>query len=309
MAAPDPIAALLGRSPEAAPLPSLDAWRARHDDATRGAARPIDEAILGGFAADVPGFAFASGYRAAVRALAGGLAGPGLVTLSVTERGGAHPRAIEATLRPVDGGLELRGEKRWATLAPAADALLVVAREGEADDGRPRLAVVRVDARAPGVVIAPMPATPFAPEIPHAEVRLDGVRVAADARLPGDGWDAWVKPFRTVEDVHVHAAIAAWIVRVARRAGLPRDVVAELVAVVALARDLASRPPSDPATHVALGGAIALARRAIDAFEAESSRLDEATRSIWARDRALLAIAERARASRLARAFDRLGVG
>jgi len=70
--------------------------------------------------------------------------------------------------------------------------------------------VVKVDPRAPGVTLTEMPPPPFALEIGHAEVRLDTM-VSPEAVLPGDGYDAYLKPFRTVEDVHVHGARLGWM--------------------------------------------------------------------------------------------------
>ena len=49
-------------------------------------------------------------------------------------------------------------------------------------------------------------------EIPHAEVGLDRVRVEASAVLPGDGYADYVKPFRTIEDAHVHCALLGYLV-------------------------------------------------------------------------------------------------
>ena len=39
----------------------------------------------------------------------------------------------------------------------------------------------------------------FVPEISHAEVELDRVKVSDADVLPGDGYDDYLKPFRTIE--------------------------------------------------------------------------------------------------------------
>ena len=39
--------------------------------------------------------------------------------------------------------------------------------------------------------------------------------------LPGDGYDIYLKPFRTIEDIHVHAALIGYLVGVARRLEAP----------------------------------------------------------------------------------------
>src|SRR5262245_25603109 len=99
-------------------------------------------------------------------------------------------------------------------MASAAQSLLVVASTGNVD-GKNRLRVVRVPANAAGVRIEPAVA-PFVPEIAHARVTLDGVRVSAGDLLPGDGYDDYLKPFRTIEDLHVHGALLGYLIGVAR---------------------------------------------------------------------------------------------
>ena len=88
----------------------------------------VDRAAAGGFVADRIGFAFLAGYRAALPKL-----DPTLfrASLCASESGGAHPRAIKTRLRPRDGAFVLDGEKTFATLASAADTLLVVASRGK----------------------------------------------------------------------------------------------------------------------------------------------------------------------------------
>src|SRR5262249_56454595 len=102
----------------------------------------------------------------------------------------------ESRLVPrADGGFTLSGQKRWSTMAPVASVLLVAAHEGADESGRKRFKLVRVDARAAGVVIQRMPPTRFIPGIPPAEPQLNHVPVSADAVLPGDGYADYVKRF------------------------------------------------------------------------------------------------------------------
>ncbi|MCA9708944.1 MAG: acyl-CoA dehydrogenase family protein, partial [Myxococcales bacterium] len=186
-------------------------------------------AVTGGALADRLGLAFAAGYRSALLALTGEASH---AALCITEEGGAHPRAIRTRV-DVDGDTaSLTGTKAWSTLAGSARTLLVAASIGHEGD-RNRLRVVRVPADAEGVTLHAMPPTPFTPEIPHYRVELSGVRVPAEAILEGDGYDRVIKPFRTVEDVHVVAAAAAHVVAVGRRAGWPSGWLAEGFAIVA----------------------------------------------------------------------------
>src|SRR5689334_21507952 len=110
--------------------------------------RTIDRAIAAGLAADRLGRAFVGGYHAALSRLVGS-ARDAKLSLAATEKGGARPRDIRTTF--ANG--KLNGEKTFATLASAADEILVVASIGESD-GKNNLVLVRVTADAPGLTIA-----------------------------------------------------------------------------------------------------------------------------------------------------------
>lgn len=250
---------------------------------------PIDRAIAAGHDADRLGYAFAAGYGAALETLVPGV--PPFTSLCATEEGGAHPRAIATTLR--DG--RLVGKKKWATAAATARLLLVVASIGERD-GKNRLVVVKVDPRAPGVTMTEMPPPPFAPEIGHASVTLD-TAVTDDQVLPGDGYDAYLKPFRTIEDIHVHGAVLGWMLGLGERHRWPPELIERLLAATATMRQLAAAPASAPTTHLALAGAIAAARELVE--RAPWDTLDPEALARWRRDRPLLEVAGKARAARL----------
>ncbi|HUQ06996.1 MAG TPA: acyl-CoA dehydrogenase family protein [Kofleriaceae bacterium] len=258
--------------------------------------RPIDRAVRGGYDADRVGAAFVAGYSGALRTLVPGA--PMRTSLCATESGGAHPKAIQTRL---DADGRLVGHKRWSTYATEAELLLVVATIGVDDAGRNRLKLVRVAPGAPGVTITPMPPPPFAPEVAHAEVVLD-TRVSPGDILPGDGYTEYLKPFRTIEDIHVHGAMLGWMLGLAARHGWPRELAERLLAAVAALRTLAAAPPLAPATHLALAGAIATTRELVE--RAPWSTLDPDAHARWQRDRPLLEVAGKARAARLEAAWQ-----
>jgi alkylation response protein AidB-like acyl-CoA dehydrogenase len=255
----------------------------------------VERAVIGGARADRVGFAFAIGYSAALEALAG----EGSAAFCVTEDGGNHPRAIATRL--VDG--RVTGTKTWATLADHAAHLLVVASEGIDDAGRPRLRVVRIRRDAPGVTLAASAAT-FVPEIAHARVTLDGV---AGELLPGDGYADYVKPFRTVEDIHVHAALIGYLIGAAREREFARGLIERLAMGAAALVALGAADPKSPATHVALAGAIAATSALIGELEAAWADVPDEEWERWQRDRAILKVAGRARGERSSRAWEALG--
>src|SRR5690606_1669314 len=134
------------------------------------------------------------------------------VAFCISEADGNSPKAIRSSLAPEGDGFVLSGEKRWSTLGPAAGLLLVAAREPVAPDvARPSIRLVRGPAGAPRREFRPMPEADFTPEAPDARTRLERVRIAPGAILPGDAYDRFVKPFRTIEDVLVTAAELAYL--------------------------------------------------------------------------------------------------
>lgn len=304
--------ALLSRLLRDVPSPihasDVSAWWQRFAETRPDLARPIDHAVIAGFFADRVGFAFAGGYQAALRSLVPSLPDGAIVSFCATERGGNQPRAIETRLAPAAGGFTLTGAKRWSTMGPLASVLLVVASEGTDATGRNRLRLAQIDAAAPGVKIGSMPPTALAPEVPHAAIELDRVVVDAAALLPGDGYARYVRPFRTVEDIHIHGALLGYLLSVARRYGWRQDSVERLAASVAATRALAALDPAAAEVHVALAGLLAQDARLIADLAPSWSSVDAAERERWQRDSALFgSVAGAVRERRRQRAWEALG--
>ncbi|MBL8681093.1 MAG: acyl-CoA dehydrogenase family protein [Myxococcales bacterium] len=298
--------AALARSIDHPTYATVDAfWRA-HVDRSQHHPLPFDRAVLGGLFADTVGQAFTAGYRAALQALFDTLSPSDAASFCVTERGGGHPRAIETTLENAQDDRALTGEKTWISLADGVVHLLVVAREGTHDDGRPKLRIVHVDSSRAGVTVTPMSIGAMVPDVLHGSVRFDRVRVADSELLAGDGYARYVKPFRTVEDVHVFGALLGYLVAVARSSEWPPSVLARLASSIATLRALAVEPPDDPVVHVALDGALSTAKALVSELDLlwESAAPD--ARDRWNRDRVLLSVAQRARDARTTRALEAL---
>lgn len=287
---------------------TVDAWWPRLLSSAAPFESTLDRAVAGGFAADRLGWAFAAGYHHALRALVPSLPPGDPAALAATEEGGGHPRAMATTLRPTAGGeWSLSGTKRFVTLGRRARSLLVIASVGADASGRNALRLVRLTADAPGITLDPLPETPFAPEIEHAQAVFSEVRVTGSDLLPGDGYDRYLKPFRTLEDLHVIGAGLGHLLAAARRRAWPEALREELLSTIAALRSLSTEPPSGAATHVALAGAFRSVARIIteadERYAAEAD--DEAAR--WVRDRALLRVAERVREQRRVAAWRALG--
>jgi len=273
------------------PPATLEAYWAATASARDRFERPVERALVSALQADRLAHAFASGYQAALCFMFPLLARHARAALCATEAGGGHPRELKTALK--DG--RLSGTKTFVTGAPLAEQLFVVASIGERD-GKNQLRVARIEPGAAGVSLSAMPELPFVPELPHAEVTFTAA--AAAEVLEGDGWERYLKPFRTIEDVHVHAALLGYLVSLGRRSGWPLE---RLAACCVTASALAARAPSDPATHVALAGLIAETRALLEALD--FSAVPQPERERWERDKPLLDVAGRVRQKRLEKAL------
>jgi hypothetical protein len=281
---------------------TLRAWWDATDARRTAWSSPIDRALVGGACADRLGFAFAGGYTEALRALVPDT--DGITALCATEEGGNRPRAIQTSLVPgAPGRYLVTGRKKWATVASEASKLLVVASVGGDADGKNRLRVVRIPAAAPGVRIHASTVA-FVPEIPHAEIELDRVEVDEADVLPGDGYDAYLKPFRTIEDLHVHAALLGYLIGVARRHGFPHETIEPLLAVAVTTRALAQADVAAATTHVTIAGLLAVVSRLVADLEQRWSAAPDDEWARWQRDRVLLQVAGTARTARRERAWS-----
>src|SRR6185295_12162882 len=150
-------------------------WWQTHLHVASGSS-PAIAAVLGGFSADRLGYAFASGYTAALDRLLGGPTQRR--SLCATEARGAQPSQIECRLDlDAAGGGRLSGEKSFATLGHLADELVIVATVGRDAEGRNQLRVARIPSNREGVQFGEPVRPTFVPELPHAPLRLHDVRV------------------------------------------------------------------------------------------------------------------------------------
>lgn len=298
---------LFRASGDAASYSSIDEWWPRFQAARGDWPVAIDQAIAGGAMADRIGYAFAAGYQAALRRMDPELPTDRMASFSVTEEGGGHPRAVKSTLTPADGGgFRLDGDKKWATLSSGGGVVLAVASTGTDDQGRNRLRVARVGLERPGVEVIRMPPTPFSPEIPHCRLAFRGVQVRADEILDGDGYEQFVKPFRTIEDLHVGVAILAYLFSVAQQYGWPHEVREEMLSVIVAMRALGLSDPRSAAVHLALEGVARTRHAILERCAAHWDNVPAEVRERWQRDAVLTGVAGAARAKRTETAWAKL---
>lgn len=257
-------------------------------------AEPFALAVLGGRLAATPGLAFLAGYQAALRALWPS-APAGLGALCVTENRSTRPADLQTRL---DDG-RLNGCKDFVTAGAAADWLLVAARE-ESPGAKPQVALALLRPGTPGVRVEALPALKLMPDIGHACLHLHEARCE---RLAGDGWDDYVKPFRTIEDVHLLAALSAWHVGLGQDCGWPQDLQLRLLALLAGCAEVARLNPAESATHLLLAGLFAQQQALRPELDAAIAAGPEQWAQLWQRDQNLLTLAASARAKRLQQAL------
>ncbi|MHA6141196.1 acyl-CoA dehydrogenase middle domain-containing protein [Pseudomonas mohnii] len=259
-----------------------------------GAVTPFDLAVAGGRMMATPGLAFLVGYQAALRMLWPS-APLSLGALCATEQRSLRVADMQTRLHD----LRLSGRKDFVTAGDAADWLLIAARsEAPGDDPCLSLAVVYPD--EPGVRVEKLAPIPLMPDISHGRVFLDN---ALCELLAGDGWDAYVKPFRTLEDIYVLSAMTAWLYGVGQDSGWPQALQLRLLALLAGCAEVSRQAPNNPCGHVLLGGLFAQ-------FEGLKAEINQALAdgppqwaAMWQRDQAVMDLAAGARGKRLAKAL------
>lgn len=261
---------------------------------TLGNVTPFELAVAGGRRMATPGLAFLVGYQAALRMLWPS-APLSLGALCATEQRSLRPAEMQTRLRD----LRLSGRKDFVTAGDAADWLLVAARSEEPGE-TPRLSLAVVYPGEPGVKVEKLPTLPLMPDISHGRLHLDG---ALCELLAGDGWDAYVKPFRSLEDVYVLSAMTAWLYGIGQDSNWPQALQLRLLALLAGCAEASRQAPNNPAGHVLLGGLFAQ-------FEALAGEVDEALGNgpaewaqMWQQDKGVMQLAAGARAKRLAKAL------
>jgi len=267
---------------------------------------PVDRALAGGLAADRPSWAFAAGYQAAIHSLTDRAGAGEIAAVCITERGKPHPSRIGSQLTRDEENQSrwrLTGTKTFVSCADWADTLWIAASIGKDGQGRNRLRMAKVSSGSPGVALESLSPLAILPEIPHGRVRLKEVALGEEDLLPGDGYLAAMKPFRTLEDLHVTAAFLAWLFGVGRRTGWPAGTLEEMTACMVAARSLALQPSLEPHLHIVLGGLLGQVNRLVEEVEPLWPGADPAIRESWQRDRRVLEIAEGTRSKRLQAAW------
>jgi hypothetical protein len=290
-------AAVLGR-----PMDTYSSWRTLWDSDLISRRAPIERSIVGGFLSDRLAWAFASGYQGAIRQLIPDLPEGTVAAICITESGGNHPRAIRTRLTRTNGGYRINGEKQFVSGGENADRLMVAASTGMAD-GRNQLRLLIVEKIAAGVILAAMRPLAFIPELRHSRVRFEDVFIPENRLLPGDGYAGYIKPFRTIEDLHVAGAFLGYLLGVGRRFGWPETMSAQTIALIELTVGLARQNLSAPHILIAVDGLFCHLEKLTANLSELWQQVPPDALARWHRDRAVLKVADGPRAMRRASAW------
>lgn len=297
-------------TPQFIPMHTLADWKRMSDHFGAGWSEPIDRAIIGGWYADRLSYAFMSGYQAALRRLVPSLPWDVFAALCVTEADGNSPRDIHTQLATHDDDPSfcvLNGTKTFVTGGDTAQLLLVAASEGRTEDGKNRIRLVIVKRDTQGVHISHASELHFLPEVQHSRVDFDNVQVRRAQIFPGDGYTRYLKPFRTLEDIHVFAAALAHIYHVARIYEWPAVIKEDLISQLVALRALALSPSEHPSVHIALGGLLRQAKGLLARLDDYWPQTTEDIFTRWERDKCLFDVAESLRERRLQAAWRYYG--
>jgi hypothetical protein len=260
-----------------------------------GNVTPFELAVVGARMMATPGLAFLVGYQAALRMLWPS-APLSLGALCATEQRSLRVADMQTRLHD----LRLSGRKDFVTAGDAADWLLIAARSEQQGEA-PRLSLAVVYPDEPGVQVEKLPPIPLMPDISHGRLFLDN---ALCELLAGDGWDAYVKPFRTLEDIYVLSAMTAWLYGVGQDSDWPQALQLRLLALLAGCAEVSRHPPVSPAGHVLLGGLFAQFEGLKGEINAALADGPPQWAAMWQRDQAVMDLAAGARGKRLAKALS-----
>lgn len=171
--------------------------------------------------------------------------------VAISEAGaGAHPKHLTTEAARDGGGWVLRGAKSYASNGAVAGLFVVLAITGVVD-GRKRYSCFLVPRDALGLTVVAVPTLAAMRPANHCGLRLDGVRLPADALLGPEGaaYETMALPFRDAEDAVSAMGLAATLqllVRAAASVGEAAEMASlgELAGLAAVAAVAAMAAPA-----------------------------------------------------------------
>lgn len=268
-------------------------WHGIWTSRALGSDAPIVTAVIGGALADRLPWVFVSGYQAANRRAFPELPpSPGWACFAASEdRDGKLPGA---SLREVDGRLELSGAKTWIAASDHVAQLVVTVGTGE--DQR----LVAVDRRSEGVTVESYDRSKFLGDMSQGRATFDGAVV--EREMPGST-SRW--GFGTGEPLHVLTALNAFMLSHTLALAGPASLIGRTLASIHGAAMLAEHELTANLVTYGLAGLDAHTQAAAEEFEALIEEVDTELHTRWITDRRLVGMFSAGITKRAEAAADR----
>ncbi len=279
--------ALAGRiRPASAPFES--AFDGHWHTERLGHHEPVVSALRGGLLSDRLAWVFAAGYQAAIRVIFPDVHPEGWAAYSAAEDAENLADRPGTRITPTaDGGWTISGHKSWIGGSRRVNHLIVTARGigSEAPD-----VTVRVDARAPGVLISHRDAPGFLSEFSQGFANFDAAPCSAPSPWPFDE----VRRFSRLEARFVMLSGAAFLMGHTEDPDAKQDFIPLILALAETCRNDAI----EPRTMAAIDKVF---QKSVARFEANT---DLAHWPTWDADRRLLTMYSARIQRRAARAAE-----
>ena len=247
--------------------------------------------------ADTRARAGAAGHQAAIRRLFPQTPEDAITAFCISEDQGPRPSRIFTTLEETPEGWRLNGTKRWGSMSPNADILYVAASTGW-ENGQNRLRMVRVPADSDGLVIDTGPYEGKYGEMGIADITLTNVPVDSATILPDDAYEAFIKPFRLIEDVYNTAGTQIGLLRLALSCQWPEEIAEKLVSLILQAQGVSETDMASPESVLLISAYLRESEGLWQSLSEQWQNVPEELRQKWQPEMGLLEVAARARETR-----------
>ena len=247
----------------------------------------------------------AAGHQAAIRRLFPRTPNTAITAFCVSEEHGPQPSKILSALTRAKDGLVLNGTKRWGSMSPLADVLYIAASVGQRD-GRNQLRMVSVPTDSAGLSLDTSNYGDYEGHMPIADIKLDNVAVAPDSVIEADAYEAFIKPFRLVEDVYNTAATQIGLFRLGRTYDWPQPVLEDLLGLILQAQTISQTMMALPADVLLMSAYFRASGQLWDQLDACWALVPEVEREGWSPQVTTLGVAARARETRRQNAWAEL---
>ncbi|MEM9226199.1 MAG: hypothetical protein AAGA24_06755 [Pseudomonadota bacterium] len=253
--------------------------------------------------ADRRAMANAAGHQAAIRRLFPQTPPDAVVAFCVSEEHGPRPSKIVSSLQPAGEGYVLNGLKKWGSMSPVADLLYIAASIGQVD-GRNQLRMVAVPTDRAGLLIDEAPYADYREDILIADIALRNVAIAASEIINADAYEAYIKPFRLIEDVYNTVGTQIGLLRLGLSHGWPQAVLEDLTALILQAHALSETSMSAPQDVIAMSAYFRASGALWDALTPHWAGVPDPVKTLWRPDVGTLGVAARARETRRLKAWQ-----